>query len=103
VTGGARPPRSTPSATRTTISATISWQPAISNKPSKSIRTSAISTAKPPTAVTSAMPFHAAGNTTQARNNWQLALSLLDQLSDVPRTGTSYADADSIRAKLGHG
>jgi tetratricopeptide (TPR) repeat protein len=46
--------------------------------------------------------LHAAGHTTQARNNWQLALNNLDKLSDVPRTGTGYADPDAIRTKLGH-
>jgi tetratricopeptide (TPR) repeat protein len=42
----------------------------------------------------------AAGNTTQARNAWQRALNILDQLGDINHMGAGYADPDAIRAKL---
>ncbi len=45
--------------------------------------------------------LHAAGDTVRAREYWRRALGLLDQASDVPRTGAGYADPDAIRTKLG--
>jgi hypothetical protein len=45
--------------------------------------------------------YHAAGDRDAARDAWQQAVNILDQLGIVRAgTGPGYPDADEIRAKL---